>query len=173
MIKYNIQKGEILRNVFVFDLDGTLADHSHRFHLMPTENLDLSSSWLEFVNECDKDKPIQNTISVLNALYNTYGHFYVVILTARSEEVQEKTEDWLCDHGVNYDNLIMRDKDDNSKDSDFKERELRKLGLENIVGVWEDNPHVIKRLRDIGLTVYQVCEADAQRTDLQDNGQEK
>lgn len=160
------------KNVIVFDLDGTLADHSHRFHLMPTENLNLHSSWLEFVSECNKDKPIKNTISVLNALHND-GKFYVVILTARSETVREKTKYWLYEHNVKYDNLIMRDKDDNSKDSDFKERELRNLGLENIVGVWEDNHHVIKRLRELGLTVYQVCEADTQRTDLQDNGQEK
>lgn len=162
------------KNIFVFDLDGTLANHDHRLHLIPTENLDISDSWLEFVNACDKDVPIKSTISVLNSLYNDPDN-YIIILTARSEAVKNKTVDWLCNNNCEYDNLFMRGIGDNSKDTDFKERVLREIGLDKIVAVWEDNPHVIKHMRGMGLTVYQVCETDTSenRLDLQNNGQEK
>jgi hypothetical protein len=142
--------------IYIFDLDGTLSDGTHRLHLLPKKDLHLTESWTAFNMAAGDDAPIEDTIAVLNALSS--GDRVIIILTGRSDEARSITQKWLLDHGVQYDYLIMRRASDNRKDTVIKEEELRKIGLDRIVAAWDDSPNVIAHLRGLGITTYQVCD---------------
>ena len=76
----------------VFDLDGTLADDSHRLHLIAQER----PEWDMYMNLCDLDTPISHTALVLRSMYST-GH-EIEVWTGRPEgengKFREKTMDW-------------------------------------------------------------------------------
>lgn len=66
------------------------------------------------------------------------------------------TTDWLKKYGVIYHRLIMREHDNNSHQMFFKEDKLIEIGLNNILCCFDDDPHVIGCMRDLGLTAYQA-----------------
>lgn len=144
------------QKVVIVDYDGTLSDGKHRLHLLPTKDLHLTESWSEFNSASKYDEPITDTIAVINAMYE--AGYAVIILTGRSDEVRSESIYWLQKYGVEYDHIIMRRSFDNRKDTVIKEEVLRAIGLENIVACWDDSPNVIKHMRGLGLTVYQVCD---------------
>ena len=160
-----------MKNVVIFDLDGTLADLSPRLHLMPTKDLHLTDSWTEFNKACGGDFPIRDTIAVCNAMWE--AGYTVIILTMRSDIAEDETMSWLDDNGVTYCCLKMRPHGDNRKDYIIKEEYLRDVvGLDNIVAAWDDSPSVVAQFRSMGITTYQVA-ADVERNDLMSHGVEK
>lgn len=80
---------------FVFDFDGTLANIEHRAHYVRDGN----RQWDKFFEECDKDAPEKEVITVLKALCDA-GH-RVEIWSGRSDIVRMLSEQWL-DHHVGY-----------------------------------------------------------------------
>lgn len=160
------------KKVVIVDYDGTLSDGKHRLHLLPTKDLHITESWSEFNRASAYDEPIRNTIDVINAMYE--AGYAVIILTGRSDEVRQESINWLYNNGVLFTHIIMRRSFDNRKDTVIKEEVLRAIGLENIVACWDDSPTVIKHLRGMGLTVYQVIDYGDQLHDhLKSHGVEK
>lgn len=157
--------------IVIVDLDGTLSDGTHRLHLLPTKDLHLTESWSAFNGAAIGDKPIQNTIDVVNMLWK--AGMGVVILTGRSDEVETDTLMWLDYHKVKFDHLIMRRADDNRKDTVIKEEVLRAIGIEHIKCAFDDSPNVIKHFRSLGITTYQVTEYDKPHAHLQSHGVEE
>lgn len=143
-----------LKDTVVVDLDGTLADGRWRLHLLPTpERRHLDEAWAEFNLAGADDPPFQDTIDIVNSLSLTYR---IIILTGRGAVAREVTEQWLDDHGVVYDKLIMREIGDCRKDTDFKRAQLEDIGIENIVCAFDDLPHIVDFMRGLGITVYEV-----------------
>lgn len=159
------------RKVYIFDLDGTISDGTHRLHKLPTKDLHLTESWSEFNLLSKFDAPIKSTIQVMNAL--TDSNDVVIILTGRSDEVKCETVDWFNANFCCYDWLVMRSANDNRKDAIIKEEFLRYIGLERIIAAWDDSPNVIKHFRSLGITTYQVCEYDKPHAHLQSHGVDK
>lgn len=146
--------------ICIFDYDGTLSDGTHRLHLLPKKDLHLTESWTEFNRAAKDDSPIANTIKVMNAMYAA-GHC-VIILTGRSDEVEEDSRIWLRNHGAMYDFMIMRKHTDNRKDTVIKEEILREIGLDRILAAWDDSPSIIPHFRNIGITTYAVVDYGSQ-----------
>lgn len=149
-------KNRPVKNIVIFDLDGTIADGRHRLHLLPTKDLHLTESWSEFNRASVDDGVFDGTLKVMNACYD--ANMIVIILTGRSDEVREETKQWLHDVGAKYDVLEMRKHTDNRKDTIIKEEYLRAIGLDRIAACWDDSPNVINHFRAMGLQVYQVCD---------------
>lgn len=175
MIKFNLWGHAYhLRGTYgvvIVDLDGTLSDGTHRLRLLPTKDLHLTESWIEFNRAAQHDSPIQDTIDVVNMLWK--AGMGVVILTGRSDEVETETILWLDRHKVKYDWLIMRRAEDNRKDTVIKEEVLRAIGLHHITCAFDDSPSVIKHFRSLGVTTYQVTEYDKPHSHLQSHGVDK
>lgn len=157
--------------IVIVDLDGTLSDGTHRLHLLPTKDLHLTESWSAFNGAAIGDKPIQNTIDVVNMLWRS--GMGVIILTGRSDEVETDTLIWLDRYKVKFDHLIMRRAEDNRKDTVIKEEVLRAIGLEHIKCAFDDSANVVKHFRSLGITTYQVTEYDNPHAHLQSHGVEE
>lgn len=172
MIKHHIETSYNNKPVYCFDYDGTLSNGSHRLHRLPTKDLHLTDSWSEFNRLSIHDEPIESTIQVMNSLFDSGA--FIIILTGRSDEVCEISTQWLHDAGAKYNVMVMRQADDNRKDTIIKEEFLRYIGLHRITAAFDDSPSVIAHFRSLGITTYQVCDyGDSVHSDLKSHGVDK
>lgn len=139
--------------VVICDMDGTLADCSHRQHHLDGEKKD----WRGFFSEMDKDllrvdvyEQVKDAVMRSNAK--------LILVSARPDNYREVTEEWLYRNvAFRYDALIMRFANDKRPDTEVKEEIYEKL-LKNlkIVKVFDDRPAVIRMWRSKGLDVVDV-----------------
>jgi len=144
-------------NIYIFDIDGTLADLTHRLHFIQQKPVD----WDAFFKACPGDAPIQDVIDVAITLdINNI----IIFSTGRSEAVCEETRYWLGKHGLPWGKLYMRTEGDHREDSIVKsellDRILRDYDNYHIAGVFEDRQQVVDMYRARGLRVYQVAKGD-------------
>lgn len=114
--------------VMLFDLDGTVADTSHRFPLSPT--VDPNSSWARYAQACTHDTPIASVVGMLKALYP----FYLIhIVSGRDGSARDQTIEWLERHDIPWDRLTMRALDNEDSNADIKVRYANSLKAEGLV----------------------------------------
>lgn len=148
-----------MKDTYIFDLDGTLADGRHRLHLLPNKAIaHKTTAWDRFNLAAGEDMPILDNIKLMNELYQ-FGK-RIVILTGRSDIAKHVTEKWLWEHGCNFNELIMRPASDHRRDVEFKEEALRSYGLDSIVACFDDLEHVAKHIRGLGVTCHLVTHYD-------------
>jgi hypothetical protein len=144
----------------VFDLDGTIADISHRVHHVRGHRPD----WGAFFAACPDDRPKAPVIAALHA-HRFAGH-RVEIWSARSDVVRDATELWLRNNGVPPTLLAhMRAAGDNTPDTVLKRHWLLQLHeSERPDLVYDDRQRVVDMWRDEGIACFQVTanwESDA------------
>jgi hypothetical protein len=144
--------------IYIFDIDGTLADCSHRLHFIQEK----PAKWPEFFEACVRDKPIQDVIRICQILGRDNK---VMLVTGRSDECEEATIDWLHLHFVPFTSLYMRSKGDHREDSIVKAELLANIAADweedlPIVGVFEDRKQVVEMYRAKGLIVFQVADGN-------------
>lgn len=138
--------------MIVFDLDGTLADPTHRLNFITEGN----SNWDGFFEACDKDAPINEMIDLLDIISITED---VEIWTGRSESVREKTIEWLVRQDLSPDiPLRMRAVGDYRHDTEVKGEFIEKYGRPKVV--FEDRNSMVAHWRSLGIRTCQVAEAD-------------
>lgn len=138
--------------IFVFDLDGVLADDTHRVPFIKQTPKDFKS----FYEAIPLDAPIRPMIE-LCALAMLSKH-QVEFWTNRPEYTRKATEDWLEKHHIGWGNtkLRMRLPDDGGSATDVKRGWL--LGCfpcERPDIVFEDNPANVKMFRENGILCIQ------------------
>lgn len=152
--------------LYIFDLDGTLSDTTHRQGILNTDDPD---KWDKFYDACDGDTPKTDVIDTLRIIFRSGSD--VFILTGRSDAVREKTVDWLVEHQVfarkdlvNFPELlVMREDGDHTHDHIFKAKcydNMLHVDQERLVAVFEDRDRVVNMWRDKGVPCYQVAEGD-------------
>ena len=140
----------------VFDIDGTLANITHRLHYIKTK----PKNWKAFQNKVSEDAPILPTIHLLGLLDNAGCR--IVLASGRNEEARADTEAWLEQHGVIYERLYMRSLNDYRDDSIIKKEildEMRQDGYDPYM-VFDDRKRVVDMWRENGIQTYQVAEGD-------------
>lgn len=147
--------------MYVFDIDGTIADCRHRIHHI--KGID-TPDWEAFDADGHKDSPIWSVIAILGSLYRC-GH-RIVLATGRSERGREYTERWLDDYAIEYHDLLMRPEGDHRADTIVKKEVfdawLRDNDLvpEDITAIFEDRQRVVDMWRTAGYKVLQVDPGD-------------
>lgn len=150
---------KIKNKVVISDLDGTIALIEHLRHHVEKEKKD----WDAFNQEIDKDEPNIPIIECLKSL--KAAGYLIYIYTGRVDSTKDKTEKWLKDNNVEYDEMRMRpsaSRIDDTKlkknwlDWDFPTEEEKK----NILCVFEDRDKMVKMWRDQGLVCMQVAEGN-------------
>ena len=61
-----------MKDIVIFDLDGTLSDGRHRLHLLPKKDMHLPRSWDEFNKAAIDDTPIKDNTELLDSLDSLY-----------------------------------------------------------------------------------------------------
>ena len=135
----------------VFDLDGTLADDSHRHHFIERYPKD----WTAYFDACDRDAPVWRLIKIANDLVDVGNH--VEIWTGRNAAVQEKTERWLRDHHVVFHRLRMRPENDYRSQTELKEEWLSEGSRKPDVA-FDDNMTAVRWWREHGITTAALTE---------------
>lgn len=158
--------GQVMhRPIYIFDLDGTLANGDHRLHFITGE----AKNWAAYFAACGGDEPIKPTIRLLSMLHASGADVWV--WTGRSDEVRHETRIWLRNNmpvhlGWAYwteANLRMRQAGDHRHDDVLKREWLHSLNdyqRGRVAGVFEDRSRVVEMWRAEGLTCYQVAKGD-------------
>lgn len=148
-----------MRNLFVFDLDGTLADCSTRLPLIRTK----PKNYKEFDARCDKDTPIGWVIKLNHYVATSNLLENIIILTGRNEATREKTIVWLDRNLVFYSKLIMRPAGNNEPDNILKPKLLKEFiqGTDfDVQFIVEDRARVCEAYRQAGFNVLQCAKGD-------------
>lgn len=150
--------------VWIFDIDGTLADITHRLSYIKGAHIneDNPPDWDAFTDACVHDMPIKSVVEVARTLQEA-GNF-ILLITGRRAEWSEETWDWLDANDVPCDLMLMRNKDDVRADYIIK-REAYELFVESnpdaeIKGVFDDRTRVVEMWRSLGLCCFQVAKGD-------------
>ena len=141
-----------MKDIVIFDLDGTLADIEHRVHLAEAKQ------WGEFHKAGVHDTPHQEACELFCMLQDSYE---LIIVTGRNERYRKQTILWLEDvAGLYPDEILMRPDDDFTPDYELKPRLLKEhLGEEfphRVLLIFEDRDRVVEEWRNLGLVCYQV-----------------
>lgn len=138
-------------NAVVFDIDGVLADNSHRLAQLHPETPD----WDAFHDAQHLDPPIQEQVTLLNMMLE--GGFRVVLLTSRPEHYRQATVDWLATHGIEYHRLLMHPQWEVDTHARFKQGALSNLRLQfNVRLVIDDSPETIAVARSLGIPALYI-----------------
>ena len=154
---------------YIFDIDGTLADCSHRLHFIePADNatftydgkLEFNPDWESFYEACVDDKPIEGVIEILKLLSHT--GIKIVLVTGRPKKYLTQTLAWLLKQNIKFDGMYMREDGDHRQDYIVK-HELYMNDISKsyaIQGVFEDRKQCVDMWRGLGLTCFQVANGE-------------
>lgn len=138
-----------LPNCIIVDIDGTLADLSHRSPYARDEALYL------------KDGYYHHVFNIIEA-YSIYREeLRVFLMSGRYDEFRSVTEEWL-DTRVLQDDLFMRATGDDRNDAIVKNELFEKhiAGKYNVDFILDDRDRVVKMWRAKGLKCLQVASGD-------------
>lgn len=151
--------------VVIFDIDGCIADCSHRLHLIEG---DVKKDWDGFFDRVDGDSPILHNLLLLSLLAAKGA--YIVLMTGRPESTRGKTAEWFGNLGpdVTYHMMLMRPTGDYRPDDQVKRemvRFLRGKGFE-IIMAFDDRQNVVDMFIKEGIPCLHVRSPDPQRMEL-------
>nr|DAS75426.1 MAG TPA: hypothetical protein [Bacteriophage sp.] len=141
----------------VFDIDGVLADCSHRLHYLEKKNYDKFYSDEEIM----KDKPIPNLSNILFEIRNANyegSDTDIKFLTARNIKCITATAEWLerrFGTMLEEGDILMRPTNDYRPAHKVKEDLIKKhIGFENILFAFDDDDQVNEMYKKHGITCY-------------------
>lgn len=136
---------------YVFDIDGTLANTSHRVHLLPEHG----GSWARFFEAQINDPVIEHTATLLRKLAESHP---IVCLSGRPDTYREMTRTWLEQHNLPVYLLLMRRSVDKRPDDEIKldiyNKSVRPFF--NVQGIFDDRPNVLRMWYRENLPIFRV-----------------
>lgn len=117
-----------MQDCVIFDIDGTLANSSHRAHLQPGPfaELDGSEPWTTYLNACGDDSVYAEIAALARCLATQYP---IIICTCRSENQRTVTAAWLSEHKIPYSTMMMSRPGDLRPDPEIKEEMLDEIRM--------------------------------------------
>lgn len=148
------------KNVVLCDIDGTIADTTHRLHYVTKPEGapdDWKKDWKGFFSEMGNDGVRRDVQKMLIELYNQGKT--IIFMSARPESYKEVTLKWLADNNLSFAyTLIMRRTNDKRPDTETK-REMFEQHFPDksvIHTVFDDRPSVVRLWQEMGLNVVDV-----------------
>jgi len=136
-----------VRPIAVIDIDGVVADVTHRLHHLDSRPKD----WGSFFGAAVDDPPLAEGIRRVRQLLADHD---VVYLTGRPEWLRVDTERWLAAHDISGTELHMRRRGDRRPARQTKAETVRRLSRDRVVAlVLDDDPEVVQALEDQGWPV--------------------
>lgn len=146
------KKTELPKYILV-DVDGTLADCTHREHYVSSEG---KKDWQSFFSLSTFDPLREDVVKLIEEKYSGIPR---VVVTAREESWRPHTEKWLREKGFQFENILMRKSGDKRADAIVKQEILDLYcDVDNVIAVIDDRPRVIEMWQANGLHVENVGE---------------
>ena len=153
----------------VFDVDGTLADCSHRLHHIqgPDGDPNRHKDWEGFYKNMEYDLPILPICNLYKAL--SRDGWWLEIWTGRQEKYQKQTFEWMHCQALPLPHRIrMRPDNDYIQDNrlklswykEYKEGLKKFPNSTRIQFIVEDRPRIVRALREAGATVLAVADKE-------------
>lgn len=139
---------------YVFDIDGTVANCSHRLHHIEKKD------WRAFFAACGGDAPIPHVIKLAQHL--SRAGQCVIYVSGRSDECENLTSHWMLQNALPAGRLYMRKAGDYRQDNIVKAELLEALiadGYKPIMA-FDDRNQVVKMWRAKGIPCAQVADGD-------------
>lgn len=148
------------RKWIICDIDGTLADITHRLEYVKK----IPKNWKSFFENLDKDLVRKEIVEmVLN--YQKQG-FSIIFVSGRPETYRKKTKEWIENvafkdvrfhEGEEYATILMRKATDKRPDDITKKEILYTyFNKEDIELIIDDRPRVLRMWAEEGLNVLDV-----------------
>tara|TARA_B110000503_G_C7119469_1_gene401845 strand:+ start:1151 stop:1603 length:453 start_codon:yes stop_codon:yes gene_type:complete len=149
-----------MKQVVIFDLDGTLAliDARRRKATKPNGKMD----WTVFFapENIQLDEPNIPVIESFKALQK--AGFSVGVFSGRDDISKKETSEWLSKHGIVPDFLKMRRHGSFIPDDTLKKlwlHDIMKVG-QTVMCVFDDRDKVVKMWRENNIPCFQVAEGN-------------
>jgi FMN phosphatase YigB (HAD superfamily) len=144
---------------FIFDLDHTVIDSSHRQITRPDGSLDLAA-WRQ---NNTRANIMRDTLLPLAAQWRRLAKKNVTIVICTARVMGEHDYEYLREHGLRWDACLSRRDGDATPDADLKEKMIRNYARTRPMGwgkfcatavFYDDNKSVLKMLDRIGIKAY-------------------
>ena len=163
------------REYIIFDIDGTLADISHRLHHIKEEKEDVRGEngswkgqivvqrpdWQAFNNDMVHDTLNRHIAAIYGSMCPPHHSRGSIVVTGRPETHRKQTEKWLRDNLIFPDYLFMRPAGDYRSDVDVK-RDIVKNNISDakVLLVIDDRSKVVEMWRELGYHCLQCQKGD-------------
>ena len=147
----------IRRWCVICDIDGTLANNTHRSHFVEGPG---KKDWKAFFDDMDLDTPFDPVVTTFHALQQ--AGLTGILCSGRPADYREITEAWLRRHYIGYERLYTRAAGDHRSDTVVKLEllaQIRTDGFEPHV-VIDDRASVVAMWRSQGLVCLQSAEGN-------------
>jgi predicted kinase len=154
-IKAGIKKFE-KDSVCLIDIDGTIADITHRLHFVKPGK-GHKKDWKGFFESMDEDEVREDVKKDVMKLFNEGKT--IIFMSGRPEKYREFTQRWLARNFLNiYYTIIMRKSTDKRQDDETKRDLFNEYFPDKSVihVVYDDRPRVLRVWRELGLNVVDV-----------------
>lgn len=145
------------KKIVILDLDGTVADCSHRLHFIEGQNRDYQAFYDGIVD----DTPIQHIIDLVRALAQSQ-EYIILAVTGRPDTHKRETIVWNQQQFLPYHALFMRAEGDFRKDYIVKKEILETIRKEfgEPAFALDDRSSVVAMWRENGVPCLQVAPGD-------------
>ncbi|MBX9688519.1 MAG: hypothetical protein K2X27_17555 [Candidatus Obscuribacterales bacterium] len=143
-----------MRPAVIFDMDGTLADCSHRLHWIKDAK---KKNWQKFFEGTAQDQP---RLPLLKLAQQLSAENVILIASGRPEHLRLITENWLRKHGLSVGRIYLRADADRRSDGLVKAEmlvQMHKDGFEPWLVV-DDRDSAVAAWRELGLICLQCDE---------------
>jgi hypothetical protein len=156
-----MDKAEMVgRPVVICDIDGVIADCTHRLKFIQCSPEQPKANWDAFFDACSEDAPLEPMIRFLRALDDEFDILYV---TGRPASTHMKTMLWMARYDVPLEkgsDIYMRKDGDHRQDSVVKAEIFDKYIARDVHAVFEDRDQVVQMWREKGLLCLQPKKGD-------------
>ena len=145
-----------MANIILCDIDGTVADNSHRQHF-----LEGKKDWDGFFDALDLDEPIYEIINKMNDEHNQGRE--IIFLTGRPERYRHPTENWLKQY-FNFPLRVVMRPNDNKKNKLLTKKEMfeQNFNIDEIFYVIDNDEDLLNMWTDMQLKVVGVTDIISQ-----------
>jgi len=142
--------------IVVCDIDGTLADISHRRHWVANR----PKNWTAFTAGISRDAPHADICDLVAVLRNSGCD--IILCSGRGEETRAVTQAWLAQQGIEFTALYLRAAADHRPDHQVKVELLAKIrAQQGEPWLWlDDRNSVVDAIRAQGVRVLQVAQGN-------------
>ena len=145
--------------LYVFDIDGTMANIDHRKHHLVTKG--NKKNWEPFFREQRKDTPHWPVFDVMKALTLTGNK--CIVVTGRMEQHRQDSFEWINEHHdlpFPNDDLYMRANGDHTDDDELKWNIVQKILKDNpdyeLAALFDDRHRIIDKFRSEGVYTFET-----------------